>query len=722
MSGLSPLTEARLALRLGTPLASESRQTLVDGFAEAEAVSPRERLLALTRLGDPRATCRSLLKNSLGLPERLRQAKCVAEGEIDAALALPSGEADADVIRRLSLLLRLAEERPEEAARAQALGDALFATHSHLEPVQSSYARLMRDSAWLPAPSPASSAGLRSIELLAGSPEDPRARVQRALLPPALPEEQILSGGGSLALSFSNQAAAEVELALTREDLEYLPPTPLTAWRQLDDGPEQRLGLTPEAPRQVLRLTVPAGRHVLRIGISDPLVNQFLRVSARERRSSVWVPILDTIARSYHLATHEEPFKIDLAGPAWVRVDERRGERTLTRYEAVPAGGRSLEIRPEDGREVLLRLFQRAPEAASGPSLLLRPQRGGPEAEPPPLLELPDAPRPGRLRLEDALPLGRQEDPTWSLSSALESRILFDEDATGRQPAQEFVELRLGRRFSHLGGRRYDRTDLLARLNAQGGPTLGLLQQFHHRAGASLVVRADASAYLQTGGGAGAAGEGVRWSLALGGEVSQRWWFGPKTYHTPSLALFGRALSLAADAVVDPDEVDRDVFTRYKARHRAGVVLSDTLTHAPWLDAEAWGSAALVSNETFQDGPDHLSLEGGWRQKLGALLVAGEYRATRFFADQDRLRAVTRQAVSLELGAETWHRNRQRIELDVRYRYHVKERRSSFGVFLSWFPDHGRGFRDFAPRVLEFRELRERRAARTVNNRLWEEP
>jgi hypothetical protein len=181
-------------------------------------------------------------------------------------------------------------------------------------------------------------------------------------------------------------------------------------------------------------------------------------------------------------------------------------------------------------------------------------------------------------------------------------------------------------------------------------------------------------------------------------------------------------LSLAADAVVDPDEVDRDVFTRYKARHRAGVVLSDTLTHAPWLDAEAWGSAALVSNETFQDGPDHLSLEGGWRQKLGALLVAGEYRATRFFADQDRLRAVTRQAVSLELGAETWHRNRQRIELDVRYRYHVKERRSSFGVFLSWFPDHGRGFRDFAPRVLEFRELRERRAARTVNNRLWEEP
>jgi hypothetical protein len=55
------------------------------------------------------------------------------------------------------------------------------------------------------------------------------------------------------------------------------------------------------------------------------------------------------------------------------------------------------------------------------------------------------------LRLEDALPLGRQEDPIWSIATVFESRILFDEDAVGRQPAQEFVELRLGRRFSQPG-------------------------------------------------------------------------------------------------------------------------------------------------------------------------------------------------------------------------------------------------------------------------------
>jgi hypothetical protein len=83
---------------------------------------------------------------------------------------------------------------------------------------------------------------------------------------------------------------------------------------------------------------------------------------------------------------------------------------------------------------------------------------------------------------------------------------------------------------------------------------------------------------------------------------------------------------------------------------------------------------------------------------------------------------VTRQVLFVQLGVETWHCNRQRIELDFRYRYHLKERRSSVGVSLSWYPDHGRGFRDFAPRSLSFRELRERRAARTVNNRLWEEP
>jgi hypothetical protein len=722
MSGLAPLTEARFALRLGTPLASEAPRVLADGFAEAEAVSARERLLALTRLGDPRAGCRSLVRNDLRLSGRAREAKCLAEGRIEEALAMPPGEAPEDVDRRLALLLELSEERPEEAARAQALGDALFFEHGHVASAQATHARLVRDSAWLPAPSPTSSAGVRPVELPAGLPEDPRARVQLALLPPSLPGEQILAGNGRLALSFSNQAAAEVELALERQDLEYLPPMPLTAWRQLDEGREQRIALTPEAPRQVLRLTIPAGQHVLRIGISDPLVNQFLRVRARERRSTFWAPILDRVARSYHVATAGEPLKLELSGPAWVRVDERRGERTFTRYEAVPAAGRSLEISPEDGSEALLRLFQRAPEAAAGASLLLRPQRDGPGPEPPPLLGVPDGARPGRLRLEDALPLGRQEDPTWSASSALESRILFHEDAAGRQQAPEFVALRLGRRFAYPGRRRYDRTDLLARVSTRGGPTLGLLQQVHHRAGASGVLRADVSAYLQTGGGSGASGGGVRWSLSLGGEVSQRWWFGPKTYHTPSLGLFGRVLSLGADAALDPAEVDRDVFTRYKARHRAGAVLSDTVTHAPWLDAEAWGTIVLVSNETIRDRLDHFSLEGGWRQKVGALRVAGEYRTTRFLADQDRAHPVTRHALSLELGAEIWHRNRQRLEVDLRYRYYFRERHSGVGLFLSWYPDHGRGFRDFAPRSLEFRELRERRAARTVNNRLWEEP
>jgi hypothetical protein len=94
---------------------------------------------------------------------------------------------------------------------------------------------------------------------------------------------------------------------------------------------------------------------------------------------------------------------------------------------------------------------------------------------------------------------------------------------------------------------------------------LGLLQQLYHRAGSSTVLRVDASVYLQAGGGSGAFGnEGVRWSLVFAGEVSPRWWFGPKTYYTSSVALFGRVLSFAADAVLDPAEVDRDVFTRYK--------------------------------------------------------------------------------------------------------------------------------------------------------------
>jgi hypothetical protein len=38
-------------------------------------------------------------------------------------------------------------------------------------------------------------------------------------------------------------------------------------------------------------------------------------MNARKHRSSVWIPILDQITRSYHVATPEEPFQIDLADP-----------------------------------------------------------------------------------------------------------------------------------------------------------------------------------------------------------------------------------------------------------------------------------------------------------------------------------------------------------------------------------------------------------------------
>lgn len=724
LPGLSALDAARIALRLGAPLAREGESAgLADLFAEAEDLSPEERLLALERLGDRRAGCQGLSRLGFEVPTAVREAACLAEGDFEAALALAPGRDPEDVARRLSLLQRLSEEHPEQAPRVQALAETLFAAAPRHEGTQSIHARLTRDSAWAPAPSASSSAGLRQVEFMGWSPEHPRARVQRALLPPLSPEDQIASGSGRLVLSFANRAPAQVELDLMLYELEYLPPAPLTASVQLDGGPEERIQLTPEAPRQTLRLTVPPGRHAVRAGIVEPLVDQFLRVRARERRAGAWAPIVGTLDRSYHLATPEEPLKVDLAGPAWIRVDEYRGGKTLIRYEAVPPEGRSLEIRPEGGRnESLLRLFQRVPEMGAT-RVLPRPLRAAPGPGPLPLLEIADASEPPPLAVLDALRLGRQEDPTWSATSTLERRILFDEDPSGRNLSQEFLELRLARRFFDPYRRRYDRSDFLARANRHGGQTLGVHEELHHRpALSSLNFEARANAYLQAGKRLeGSTSDAVRWSIAVRGGVRQRRELGPKTHHTPALALFARALSLTADEVVDPGEIDRDVFTRYKAQHRAGAFLSETLTHAPWLDTRWSVSAALASNERILERPDHVRLEAGWKQKIADLQLTAEYRSVWFFADRDRARGLTRRALSLEVAGDLWRGNRRRLELGLVFLSHLDEGRSSAGVSLSFHDDHGRGFRDFAPGSVEFLDLRDRRAARTANNRLRDE-
>jgi len=228
----------------------------------------------------------------------------------------------------------------------------------------------------------------------------------------------------------------------------------------------------------------------------------------------------------------------------------------------------------------------------------------------------------------------------------------------------------------------------------------------------------EGSGYLQQPGGGIVPGkEDTEWSVALRGTVSQLREIGPKTAHLPSLSLFGRGLSLKQNN--QSDRIDQDVFTQYKAEHRAGLVLSDTLTYRPWLDTEWWGRVSLVSNEEIVlEKPDHLLLGAGWKQLIGDVQLDVDYRVIRFFSDTDRANAFTRHSLSFDLLWDFWRPNQHRLELGFGLRHDFDSGQTSGELSLTWHLGNGRAYRDFRPGEVDFPELRKRRAAQAINNRV----
>jgi hypothetical protein len=715
-------------------------------------------------------------------PLEFQEAVLLAQGDLDKALALPQGEGDTAVLRRMTLLLRLAEKQPEQRLRALVLGEALFAANPHAPGLQELYTRLLRRSTWRPVTAVASSAGLRRIAVQGWAPESPALRTRTALLRLISPAHQLVSGSSRLVLTMNNLRPTLLLLELAMEDVEHLPAMPLTAVTQLDEEPESRLRFTARDARQTRGLLIPAGAHSVRVWLEQPLANQFLRVRMREVRPDllaaeeaaalaglalpallphkITVPLalnrgyqqlrpeqtlVRTTERSYQVATPDQPLQIRLEGPAWLCVEELRGETIAVHYQAVPPGWRTLEFKPQPGqREALFRVFQRVP-APDEPAILPRYVMAEPTPVPPPLIELrtltvlplvhtdeeysssvaPAAyPTLGLTPWESASLLGGPEDGIWSLTAGYQRRRPLDEDFNGlnsngvdefqRGQPDEFVELRATHRCFDEWRRAYWATDFLTRHRASGGPTFGLREHFCHVPDASpCTFHLEGSGYVQRPTEPLVPGtERTEWSLLLRGRVSKYGEITPKLSQECAVAVFGRLLSMDKNRY-EPGHVDQDIFTPYKADHRAGLELRHTLVHQPWLDTEWWGQGALVTNEDFATA-DHLACWVGWRQLLGNVQVDATYRVTRFFNDTDRTRAATRQVLELDLFGDFGNTGRDWMELGVGWQHDLTRGVDSLNLYLTWHFGNGREFRDFRPGEVDFLGLRRRRAAQAL--------
>ncbi|MBI3268607.1 MAG: hypothetical protein HYZ53_06265 [Planctomycetes bacterium] len=758
VGALDPLLATRLALRTGGPLPAglfESDSPLSWGPAgEAGDFPDAERILAYGRwraesqagvrkAGDgevlePAGDGPASVPELAGAPAPMREALALARGDLEGALALPLGEGDAAVARRMALLAHVAETRAEQRGLCVALANRLFAEKPRVPGLQELVLRIDGGAQWELVTTPLTSAGVRSIDREGWHPEAPGLRVRRALLPPLSPQEQVVSGDDRLGIAMTNLRPAELLLHLSIADVEYMAPVGLRAEWQVGDRKPESVLLTPAVPTRSIRLTAPLGRQALRVRIVEPVANQFLRVRIVELRPPertgvadggveagkgvVEAPLLGRVERVYQLATASQPVKVSLAGPAWLRLDEGVDGETRSRYRLVLGGWQTVSFAPEAGRaEMLCRVFRLGVRAGAVPPPPRRTTALLP-AVPPPWLELrAEAAQADLSGLGDRYALGGQEDATWSVGLRGEQRrLLSDNDLADGLVPDRFLELRAARRVFDEDRRLFSGVEVLGRTHEVQAATVGLRGYLRYSPESlPLALAAETTGYLQAPEGAlpGKAG-GVEWSLSVRGSVSQRLVLGPKVDLEHSLTFFGRALSLHQNNHYAGGELDEDVFTLYKAQHRSGAELSETLLYRPWLDSVWSGGASLVSNEgVFLEGPDRLDLEAGARQLLGPVEVAVGYKAALSFEDENRVKAVLRRSVTVGAAWELHRGAETRLELEGRYRHDFDPVEDSGFLMLTWREHHGRGYRDLPPGEVGFRDLRESREQRETRAR-----
>jgi hypothetical protein len=164
-------------------------------------------------------------------------------------------------------------------------------------------------------------------------------------------------------------------------------------------------------------------------------------------------------------------------------------------------------------------------------------------------------------------------------------------------------------------------------------------------------------------------------------------------------------------------KVDQDIFTPYKADHTDGLHPALTMDYSPWLDTLLVGTVGLTSNENLDIGaPDHYSAETHWKQLLGSVVLDGYYRAAYYQKDFDRAARETRSYIGLDLNWQRWAIDQHRIEFSGQYSYDMQRHSHLAMLSLTVHFGEGRGYRDFAPGEIDFRDIRQRTDIHEQNN------
>lgn len=615
--------------------------------------------------------------------------------------------------------LWLAKRNPQRLLEAASEVEALALAEPINPNLKKLAAALVQQTRWQTITNVSHSAGLRYRQVTGWQPESAFGQTRRILLDIEDPSVHIVGRHAKLGLAMNNRRATRIKLALSLASLPYASASQTRLEVNLNDNQAHTVMIRPDGNTTNLELDIPAGHHALRFTLRDSVANQFVQVRLWERpadsHNADFIPLLRESRRAYHIATANEPIRLQLQGPGLIRADAQQGDSVVQDFRKLVAGWQELVFYPHpEQKQTLYRFYRRVNDQNTPTKSIRTGAELSPKPVPWPELQIDPITTQPLLGVVDTLPLMGQEDGTWSFTARMVNRRQVDEDSRS-QAAERFLELRTDHRHYDPFQHSYYQGWLLARLREEGGATLAGNGRWQHQPRwHSFRLGMQGSLYLQSPNGSN-----TEWAATWRGELSQRRDIDLKTHHRIYAKLFQRWLSLDDFEAYRRAELDQDVFSRYKADHRRGLTLGDRLSHRPWLDTEWYGNLSLHSNESLLPWRyDYFNAKGGWRQLLGSFQIDAEFGYRHYRSDEDRASSLTRKHLKLDVEWNRWHSRWRRWQVQFQIRRDLDVSDTSFWLGLSWHGGNGRGLRDFRHGEAAFRNLREQQRPHQINNEL----
>ena len=762
----------------GLPMRARTSLRLARGdLADAEMLTAlalqgpeldwHERLLALDRAGTLPDLEQVLLQSDSGLPAPIRDAYLTATERVLDAIDWNASEevaestegptwGDEDPSRsllsgatRTAMLMAYAADSGAAPQVSMLLrGRALTLTQLRKLPWKESD-RFSSQLRWVRIAHVDKSAGIFADRLRVWTPESPLLRVRRAMLRGIQPGDHVLFGPYALSMTSATTKPSRLQIDMEVVPGGFVPAAVATIEVEVEGAPPQRFEVRPGRSKRI-PIQLASGRNTVRFRLPSPLNGQFVRLALNDDSSqeSAQQNLKLRMDRSYHVATPDEPVEINVAGPKLLRIDETVDGTTASRFQLVERGSHTISLPPSHAaNRSLYRVF----EAIHDPSRSSDHYATVVDAAEPPLpslvgtIDLPWDSGMGEIQLSSLQPadelnglplfpadapsvvlagrdqqrLGGQEDGTWEFSSGFNHRRSLEESPND-VGVDDFGQFMWTHRLFDEHWDIYFRNSALLRVRADSGPTFGLQHVGNHRLPESgWDLQWSVSAYTQEPSPMNSLlDQDQEWLIDGRVRLYQKSRLRDNWFHAPSITVFGRETSLREN-FYGPGRVDQNIFTDYKFNHPAGVMLADRFTWEACLDERWWVRPFVTSNEDFNVAqPDFYGFQIGYQRIVGGLDWDLSYRLAEFIEDENRIRDRTQQLLFADVHLHHWTVAGRRIELSGRMRHNLGDGRTSGNVFVSFFLDHGRHYRDFHPGELRFIHHRRRNAELHVANLL----